>query len=84
MPNDLRLVENLVIFNNNSIRNILIISLAVLDVPPGKIIRINDGKLLAISIIFKDDLKNFNLLGQQISRIENSNKNQLVIIISTI
>jgi hypothetical protein len=45
--------------------------------------RTNDGKLLAISIILKGDLRKFNLLGQQIKRIKNSNKNQDINMISS-
>ena len=84
VPNDLRLVENLVILNNKSIRNNLIISLAVLDISPGKTIRISDGKLLAMSIKFKGDLRKLILLGQQINRTKYSNKNQHKVTISTI
>ena len=82
-PNDFRLAENLVILNSKSIRNILIISLVVLDIPPDTKKRINDGKLLAISIIFKGDLRKFNLLGQHINRTKNSIKNQQIIMISS-
>jgi hypothetical protein len=57
--------------------------LVVLDIPSGKMKRTNDGKLLAISIILKGDLRKFNLLGQQIKRIKNSNKNQDINMISS-
>lgn len=82
MPNDFTLVENLVILNSKSILNSLIISLKLFEIFPGKRIRIKVGRLLAMSTMFKGDFKKSNLLGQQINRIKNSNKNQLIIMIS--
>ena len=70
------------ILSSKRILNNLMLSITVDDTVFGKKIRIKAGKLLAISRIFRGDIINLIIFGQEINRNKNSIRNQTIIVIS--